>query len=62
MIFKDNTVNWDTKNITIKDRDALSLVEALIEVYMSANEAQTFRDESSLPAKILYDENEQISA
>jgi hypothetical protein len=42
-------VTWDTDTIPMKDRDTytLSSVEALIEVYMSANEPQTLRDEYS---------------
>jgi hypothetical protein len=38
-----------TDTISIKDRDisTLSSVEALIEVYMIANEPQTLRDEYS---------------
>jgi hypothetical protein len=49
MNFNDHTVTWDTHTIPMKDRDTctLSSVEALIEVYMSANEAQTLRDEYS---------------
>jgi hypothetical protein len=47
-----------------QDRDACSLssVEALIEVYMSANEPQTFRDEYSRATKILDAEYKQASA
>jgi hypothetical protein len=47
MNFNDHTVTWDTDTIPMKDRDTctLSSVEALIEVYMSANEPQTPRDE-----------------
>jgi hypothetical protein len=46
MTFKDHTVTWDDYTIPMKDRDTgtLSSVEALIEVYMSANEPQTLRD------------------
>jgi hypothetical protein len=49
MNFNDHTVIWDTDTIPVKDRDTynLSSVEALIEVYMSANEPQTIRDEYS---------------
>jgi hypothetical protein len=49
MNFNDHTVTWDTDTIPMKDRDTstLSSVEALIEVYMSANEPQTLRDEYS---------------
>jgi hypothetical protein len=40
MNFNDRMVIWDTDTIPMKDRDTctLSSVEALIEVYMSANE------------------------
>jgi hypothetical protein len=41
---------------------ALSSVEALIEVYMSANEPQTLRDEYSRSTKILDAEYKQVSA
>jgi hypothetical protein len=49
MNFNDHMVTWDTDNIPTKDRDisTLSSVEALIEVYMIANEPQTIRDEYS---------------
>jgi hypothetical protein len=49
MNFNDHTVTWDTDTIPIKDRDTynLSSVEALIEVYMIADEPQTLRDEYS---------------
>jgi hypothetical protein len=53
MNFNDHTVTWDTDSIPVKDRGTLSSVEALIEVYMSANEPQTLRDEYSWDAKIL---------
>jgi hypothetical protein len=55
MNFNDHTVTWDTDTIPMKDRDAftLSSVEALIVVYMSANEPQTLRDEYSRTTKIL---------
>jgi hypothetical protein len=55
MNFNDHTVTWDTDTISIKDRDTytLSSVEALIEVYMIANEPQTLRDEYSRATKIL---------
>jgi hypothetical protein len=36
-----------------RDNSNLSSVEALIEVYMSANEPQTLRNEYSLATKIL---------
>jgi hypothetical protein len=49
MNFNDHTVTWDTDTIPMKDRDTynLSSVSSLIEVYMSANEPQTLRDEYS---------------
>jgi hypothetical protein len=49
MNFNDHTATWDIDTILMKDRgtSTLSSVEALIEVYMSANEAQTLRDEYS---------------
>jgi hypothetical protein len=55
MNFNDHTVTWNTDTIPMKDRDTciLSSVEALIEVYMSANEPQTLRDEYSLATKFL---------
>jgi hypothetical protein len=55
MNFNDHTVIWDTDTIPMKDRDKcnLSSVEALIEVYMSANEPQTLRYEYSGATKIL---------
>jgi hypothetical protein len=55
MNFNDHRVTWDTDTIPMKDRDnnTLSSVEALIEVYMSANEPQTLRDEYSRAAKIV---------
>jgi hypothetical protein len=42
MNFNDHTVTWDTDTIPMKDRDTctLSSIEALIEIYMSANEPQ----------------------
>jgi hypothetical protein len=55
MNFNDHTVTWDTDTIPMKDRDTCTLlsVEALIEVYMSANEPQTLRDEYFHATKIL---------
>jgi hypothetical protein len=55
MNFNEHTVTWDTDTIPIKDRDTctLSSVEALIEVYMIANEPQTLRDEYYLDTEIL---------
>jgi hypothetical protein len=47
MNFNDNTVTWDTDTIPMKDRGTLSSEEALIEVYITANEPQTLRDEFS---------------
>jgi hypothetical protein len=64
MNFNDHTVTWDTDTIPMKDRDTctLSSVESLIEVYMSANEPQTLRDEYSRATKILNAEYKQVSA
>jgi hypothetical protein len=55
MSFNDHTVTWDTDTIPMKDRDigTLSSVEALIEIYMIANEPQTLRDEYSRATKIV---------
>jgi hypothetical protein len=55
MNFNDHTVTWDTDTIPMKDRDTctLSSLEALIEVYMSANEPQTLRNEYYRVTKIL---------
>jgi hypothetical protein len=55
MNFNDHTVIWDTDTIPMKDRDTgtLSSVEALTEVYMSANKPQTLRDEYSQATEIL---------
>jgi hypothetical protein len=47
MNFNDHTITWDTDTIPIKDRCILSPVEALLEIYLSANEPQTLRDEYS---------------
>jgi hypothetical protein len=54
MNFNDHTVTWDTDNIPMKDRGTwtLSSVEALIEVYMSANEPQMLRYEYSRDTKV----------
>jgi hypothetical protein len=41
MNFNAHTVTLDSDTIPMKGRGALSSVEALIEVYMSANEPQT---------------------
>jgi hypothetical protein len=55
MNFNEHKVTWDTDTIPMKDRHifTLSSVEALIEVYMSANEPQMLRDEYSRATKIL---------
>jgi hypothetical protein len=49
--------------IPMKDRDTctLSSVEALIKVYMSANELQSLRDEYSQATKILHAEYKPAS-
>jgi hypothetical protein len=64
MNFNDHTVTWDIDTIPMKDRDTctLSSVEALIEVYMSANEPQTLRDEYSRASKTLDAKYKQGSA
>jgi hypothetical protein len=64
MNFNDHTVTWDADTITIKDKDTctLSSVEALIEVYMNANEPQTLRDEYSRATKILHAEYNPASS
>jgi hypothetical protein len=61
MNFNDHTVTWDTDTIPVKDRGTLSSVEALIEVYMSANEQQKFINEYSRGTKILDVEYVQAS-
>jgi hypothetical protein len=55
MNFNDHTVTWDNDTIPMPHRDTntLSSLEALIEVYMSANEPQTLRDEYSQATNIL---------
>jgi hypothetical protein len=55
MNFNDYTGTWDTDNIPMKDGDTALYhqVEALIEVYVSANEPQTLRHEYSWATKIL---------
>jgi hypothetical protein len=55
MNFNDHTVTWDTDTIPMEDRDTCtsSSEEALIEVYMSANEPQTLWDEYYWATKIL---------
>jgi hypothetical protein len=54
MNFNDHTGTWDAGTIPIKHRGTLLSVEALIEVYMIANEPQTLRDEYSRATKILH--------
>jgi hypothetical protein len=61
MNFNDHTVTWDTDTIPLKDRGTLSSVAALIEVYMSANEPQTLRDEYSQVTEILDSEYKPAS-
>jgi hypothetical protein len=57
MNFNDQMVPWDTDNRNYSNErqryNTLSSVETLIEVYMSANEPQTLRDEYSQATKIL---------
>jgi hypothetical protein len=51
MNFNDQTVFWDTENRNYSNErhryNTLSSAEAMIEVYMTANEPQTLRDEYS---------------
>jgi hypothetical protein len=63
MNFNDQKVTWDTDTIPTKYRYTctLSLLFALIEVYMSANEPQTLTDEYSQATKILDAEYEPES-
>jgi hypothetical protein len=55
MIFNYHTVTWNTDTIPVKniDKCTLSSVDALIEVYMSATNPQTLKDEYSQATKIL---------
>jgi hypothetical protein len=57
MNFNDHTLTWDNDIIpNINERHTyrtLSSAEALIEVYMSANEPQTLRDKNSRAIQIL---------
>jgi hypothetical protein len=55
---------WDTDTIPMKGSDTcnLSSEEALIEVYMSANEPQTHRDEYYRPTKMLDAEYKHVFA
>jgi hypothetical protein len=63
MNFNEHTVTWDTDTIPMKDRDTcnLSSLEALIEVYMSANEPQTLTGEYSWDSEILDAEYKPVS-
>jgi hypothetical protein len=51
--FNDKTVTWDTDTIPMKDRGTLNSQEALVEVYLIANEPQTLVSELSRSTKIL---------
>jgi hypothetical protein len=62
MNFNDHTITWNTDNALMKDSNTLASAEALIEVYMSANEPKTLRDEYSRPIKTLDADNKQASA
>jgi hypothetical protein len=55
MNFNVHRVTWDTDVVPMNGRDTCSLssVKALIEIYVSANEPQTLRDEYSRATKIL---------
>jgi hypothetical protein len=61
MNFNDHKVVWDTNTISMKDRGTLPSVEALIEVYMIANEPQMLRDEYYRATKILDSEYKPAS-
>jgi hypothetical protein len=66
MNFNDQTVNWHTDNIPMKDRDTCTLLpaEALIDIYLSTNEPdhpQMLRDEYSQATEIIDAEYKQIS-
>jgi hypothetical protein len=61
MNFNDHAVTWDTDTTPIKDRGTLSSVEALIEIYMNANEPQTFRGAYFRATKFLDAEYKPVS-
>jgi hypothetical protein len=65
MNFNDQTVSWDTENRNYSNErhryNTLSSVEPLIEVFMTANEPQTLRDEYSRATKILDSEYKPAS-
>jgi hypothetical protein len=66
MNFNDHTVTWGTDKYHYSNErqrySTLSSVEVLIEVYKSANEPQTLRNEYSRVTKILDAEYKQVSA
>jgi hypothetical protein len=66
MNFNDQTLAWNTDTIPMKVRNTAlyQSVEALIEVYMIANEPQTLRDEDkfSRATKILDADYKEIPA
>ena len=51
--FNDKTVTWDTDTIPIKDRGTLNTQDALMEVYLYANNPQSIVNEFSWFNKIL---------
>jgi hypothetical protein len=65
MNFNDHKVTWDNYSIHYSNErqrySTLSSVEALIEVYINANEPQTLRDKYYRATKILDDEYKPAS-
>jgi hypothetical protein len=51
--FNDETVTWDSDTIPMKDRGMLNTQEALVEVYLTANEPQTLISKLSCYTNIL---------
>jgi hypothetical protein len=61
-IWSPGIVTTDTIPVNDRDTCILSSVEALIGVYMSANEPHTLRDEYSLATKIIDAEYRHVFA
>jgi hypothetical protein len=51
--FNNKNVTWDTDTIPMKDRGTLNSQEALVEVYLTANEPQTLVSKLYRSTKIL---------
>jgi hypothetical protein len=51
--FNDTSVTWDTDTIPMKGRGTLNTQEALVEVYLTANELQSMVSKLSCSTKIL---------